>query len=224
MLSAVLALGLRRDFKLPPMEQVTLLIFMRGKSSKGMPAEQLETMQKGHIANLERLGKAHKAPCAGPFENGGDRRGLVVLTLPKDKVPQEFENDPFVKEGLLKLELHTWMVPKGLFAWPTLTKFEMGMFTFAWVSKGKNPKLPEPKDELAKHVEHNLGLMRDGRAALIGPFLDENPWALGGYIFNETDEAKINEWQKADPRIQSGRLEFHTLKLYMAKGLFKRLP
>lgn len=223
MLTAIVALTVGvQELKLPPMDTVTLLLFKSGKSSKGMDPVKIEQMQKGHIANLERLGKAKKAPAAGPFENGGEYRGIVILTLPMKDVPKEFANDPYVKEGLLNIELHSWMMPKGLFAWPKPDKFEMQKYVFGWVSKGPNYD-EKGSPDFVKHVNHTLGLMRDGRAACAGPLTDKNNWALGAYVFNSDDANKVEEWQKADPHIVSGRLELHTLDLWMAKGLFQKL-
>lgn len=226
MLTAALAILMTApQVKLPPMQTVTLGIFMRGTRPQGISQDALAEMQKGHIANLERLYRERKSPAAGPFENGGDRRGIVILEMQAKAAAQEFEQDPFVKDGLLKLEFYEWMVPKGMFGYPSAESFEMQKVMFAWVSKGPNYQDP-PRDldnqNFPAHVNLNLDLMRQGRG-LIGPLTTANPWALGVYILETSEEKTMRAWLESDPHLKSGRLQLNHLALYMGKGLFKRL-
>ena len=226
MLTTTLALLIMApQVKLPPMQTVTLGLFMRGTRPQGISQDTLTEMQAGHIANLERMFRERKSPAAGPFENGGDRRGIVILEMPATAAAKEYDQDPFVKNGLLKLELYEWMVPKGMFAYPAAETFEMQMVMFAWVSKGPNYQDP-PRDidnqNFPAHVNLNLDLMRQGRG-LIGPLTTANPWALGVYILETDDEKVMRTWLASDPHLKSGRLQLNHLTLYMGKGLFKRL-
>lgn len=225
MLSATLALIMStQELKLPPMETNTLLIFKSGTRPEGITQEALEKMQSEHVANLTRLFQEKKAPAAGPFISGGDFRGIVILRLPKEKVAAEFENDPYVKNGIMKVELYSWMNPKDMFTWEY--KGEMERVTFGWVKKGPNYKedeSPEAQSAFLKHVNLNLDMMRTGSAGLVGPLTEANDWALGVYIFLTDNPEKVKEFTKDDPYLQSGRLVMETKTLAIGKGLFKKL-
>ncbi|MBL8066951.1 MAG: hypothetical protein JNM28_00710 [Armatimonadetes bacterium] len=228
MLAAILGITMAaQDVKLPPMETVTLLIFKRGTRPQGITEEALEEMQKGHIANLGRLFNERKSPCAGPFDDGGDDRGIVILQLPKDKVAAEFESDPFVKNGLLKLELYSWMAPKGLFTYEWVEgKTKMIRGTLAWVKEG--PHYGEMKGDefnkaMAGHINHNLDLMRNGDAGLVGPAADKNERGRGFYLFLTDSDEKIDKLNAADPLLKAGHFQMERKKVWFGEGLFKKL-
>lgn len=223
MVPAILALTVTQP-NLPPMETVTLLIFRSGKQPQGISQEAISEMQSQHLANLGRLFTEKKAPCAGPFENGGEDRGIVILQLPKSKVAAEFESDPYVKNGILTLELHEWTVPKNLFTYEWNDKMNKG--TLGWVKTGPNPDQFKDKDlskEFGQHIEHNLNLMRKGVAGLVGPANSENDRGRGFYLFLTDDQEKIREINQKDPLIKSGYFVMEMKTLYFGDGLFKLL-
>ena len=55
------------------------VFFTRGANHPTLPDAEREALQKGHIANLERLGAAGKGLMAGPLGDSGQIRGIVVL-------------------------------------------------------------------------------------------------------------------------------------------------
>ena len=208
------------------METYTLLIFKSGTRPEGITQESLDKMQAGHLENLGRLFNEKKAPCAGPFDNGGEYRGIVILELPKEKVPAEFEADPFVKNGLLKIELYSWTAPKGLFTYDWTEDTKMMKGTLAWVKPG--PGVDSIKgDELKKafnaHIVHNLDLMKKGEAGFVGPAAEENELGRGFYLFLTDDEAKIKALNEKDPLLKSGYFQMEMKKVWMGEGLFKKL-
>jgi uncharacterized protein len=227
MITALLGMAMAmQEVKLPPMETYTLLIFKRGTRPEGISEEALNKMQEGHIANLTRLFNEKKSPCAGPFDDGGDFRGIVILSLPKDKVEAEFESDPFVKDGLLTIELYSWMAPKNLFTWVWNEDSKMMRGTLAWVKEG--PHYGELKGEefdkaMAGHINHNLDLMRTGDAGLVGPAAEKNELGRGFYLFLTDDDEKISALNEKDPLLKSGHFKMEMKKLWFGSGLFKKL-
>lgn len=216
-----------QDVKLPPMTTYTLLIFKRGDRPLGLAQEELEKMQSDHLANLGRLFNERKSPCAGPFDNGGDYRGIVILELPKNKVAAEFEGDPFVKNGLLKLELYSWVSAKDMFTYEWNDEAGMGEATLAWVTEGPNfekVKGEEFQKQMSAHINHNLNLMRTGDAGLVGPAVEKNALGRGFYLFLTGDAEKIQALNKKDPLLVSGHFKMEMKKLWIGKGLFKKLP
>lgn len=74
-----------------------------------------EEIQKGHMANINRLANMKKLIAAGPFGDDGRLRGIFVFRVASlDEAKALTETDPAVQAGRLAMELHTWMVPEGI--------------------------------------------------------------------------------------------------------------
>jgi uncharacterized protein YciI len=88
--------------------------FVRGPNQEKLPEDEAERLQKGHIANLERLHAEGKLLMAGPLGEAGRLRGIVVLNVPSlDDVKACFKDDPFVKIGRMEMEAYKWFTTRG---------------------------------------------------------------------------------------------------------------
>ncbi len=80
-------------------------------------------IQKGHMANLERLYKEGKSKLAGPFMDGGDMRGIVILDVASEiDAINEMSKDPAVINGRLEPVIKQWYGPAGLYVEPNARK------------------------------------------------------------------------------------------------------
>lgn len=60
---------------------------------------------RGHFANMTRLAEMGKLVLAGPFGEGGDKRGLLILNVTEiDDAKVLVEMDPAVDAGIFKAE------------------------------------------------------------------------------------------------------------------------
>jgi len=74
-----------------------------------------EEIQKGHMANINRLADMKKLIAAGPFGDNGRLRGIFVFRVGSlDEAKALTATDPAVQAGRLAMEVHTWMVPEGV--------------------------------------------------------------------------------------------------------------
>ena len=88
---------------------------VRGPKSTSDQTEETKKIQEGHMANINRLAEMGKLVLAGPFYDGGDRRGVFIFKLDRlDEAQALTDTDPAVIAGRLKIELHRWSVPKGM--------------------------------------------------------------------------------------------------------------
>lgn len=204
------------------LKKFSLLIFERGSGREKFQAEELTKMQEGHIANLTRLYNEKISPCAGPFGDNGDWRGIVILDLPPEKVPSEFENDPFVKHGLLNISVHSWMLSKDSFAWP---KEDLGMdeFTFVMLKKGENWTADNGAKLQSQHLANISRLVKAGKIGIVGPMNTETGWQ-GTIIFYGKDHESIKLELGKDPMMQSKHLKAELKPIWLGKGLFKTNP
>jgi uncharacterized protein YciI len=80
---------------------------------------EVDALQEAHLANLRRLMDAGKLVLNGPlldaFQLSGEIRSIGVLKASSLTEAQEWiSTDPMVKDGRLVVEVHAWMVPKGI--------------------------------------------------------------------------------------------------------------
>lgn len=83
---------------------------------------QRDSIFTGHMANIDRLAKEGKLVVAGPFANGGDKRGLFIFNVATvEEAKQLVETDPVIQSGLMVYELTQWY---GSAALPELAPIE----------------------------------------------------------------------------------------------------
>ncbi len=73
-------------------------------------ADESAKIQSAHLQHLESLYKKGVLLIAGPMGDDGDLRGIVVLKVKSlDEAQAIVNEDPAVKAGRLRVELHPWM-------------------------------------------------------------------------------------------------------------------
>jgi uncharacterized protein YciI len=101
-----------KPLKLVPMYFAFLT---RGEKWTADKTPATEEIQKGHLANINRLAGMKKLIAAGPFGDDGRLRGIFVFRVASlDEARALTATDPAVQAGRLAVELHTWLVPEGV--------------------------------------------------------------------------------------------------------------
>jgi len=112
--------GMRPWAEFPQFETV-FFGFLNSGPNRGQDAETAKRLQGEHLAYMDEQNKAGRLIFAGPFVDGGARRGLVIYRAASLEDARKWaEADPMVKVGRLAVDLHTWQVPKG--ALPAATR------------------------------------------------------------------------------------------------------
>jgi len=98
------------------MKQYVFVIYNRPKNRPEFDDEFSEKTQAAHIAyNFEMMEK-HKLMVAGPFEDGGRMRGILIFDrTDMDEVKKIVGADPWVKAGGLDAEYLTLWAAQGAF-------------------------------------------------------------------------------------------------------------
>ena len=75
-----------------------------------LPEEELDRLQAGHLAHLDRNRADGSIAAAGPFSDQADPRlrGIELWTLPVDEVRKRCEEDPSVQAGRLEKQVMRW--------------------------------------------------------------------------------------------------------------------
>jgi uncharacterized protein len=78
---------------------------------------------EGHMKNIQMMADAGKLAVAGPFENGGNNRGIFILNVVSfDEARALLENDTAVKEKYLEPEMTLWYGSASLMETPAIHK------------------------------------------------------------------------------------------------------
>ncbi len=95
--------------------QTYLAFLTRGDKWTPEKTPATEAIQKGHMANIEKLAEMKKLVAAGPFGGNGRLRGIFVFRVGSlEEARALTASDPAVQAGRLAMEIHPWMVPEGV--------------------------------------------------------------------------------------------------------------
>jgi uncharacterized protein len=93
----------------PKLVRYYLGLLYKGSNRTQSP-DEAEKIQAAHLQHLESLYKRGVLLIAGPMGDDGDLRGIVVLKVDSLENAQAIVNeDPAVKTGRSRVELHPWM-------------------------------------------------------------------------------------------------------------------
>ncbi|HET7106408.1 MAG TPA: YciI family protein [Candidatus Acidoferrum sp.] len=101
----------------PGMEQYTLVLMKRGEHWSPEAPEFMEVIKRHH-AFIKQMTEQGNIALAGPFplSEAGEVRGVVIYRVGQAQTAKLAEEDPVVKAGILKPELHPWASGKGVLA------------------------------------------------------------------------------------------------------------
>jgi uncharacterized protein YciI len=205
-------------------------LLSRGPTWTPEQSAHTDSVQAGHMANIVRMAAAGALVAAGPFENGGDLRGLFVFAPEADSLGEQLAADPAIASGRLQCRLSTWVAPPGLgdeYRQRAAARAQAGaagrdsMVTFGWVMLHRGPKYdsrPTPSVEklIREHFEYTETLRANGMLVYAGAI--EGTGDLRGVLVMQGDSASIARAIRADPAVRAGRFTPNTLRWWTAWG------
>jgi protein TonB len=101
----------------PGMEQYTLVLMKSGEHWNPDAPEFMEVIKRHH-AFIRQMSEGGNIALGGPFPLSvpGELRGVVIYRVGEAAAAKLTEEDPVVKAGVLKTELHPWATGKGVLA------------------------------------------------------------------------------------------------------------
>src|SRR5260370_21758707 len=99
------------------MEQYTLVLMKSGEKWNPREPGFMDVM-KQHPAFVKEMMEKGKIALAGhfPFSDSDELRGVTIFRVGEQETVTLIQNDPTVKAGLLKTEIHPWITGKGVLA------------------------------------------------------------------------------------------------------------
>jgi uncharacterized protein YciI len=95
--------------------QYTMALFSAGEKWNPALAKYKELLN-AHLAMIGKLTQEGTLALAGPFADEGEMKGVFVYTVGAEEAAKLVQEDPLVKAGYLKAELHPWFTAKGVMA------------------------------------------------------------------------------------------------------------
>ena len=98
------------------MEQYTLVLLKSGEKWNPSAPEFMDVMKQHHTFVQET--EEGKIAVAGPFpfDDPGELRGIAIYRVGAEETAKIVQDDPIIKAGLLKTEMHPWITGKGVLA------------------------------------------------------------------------------------------------------------
>ena len=95
------------------MKEYYFCLLTRGPNT-GLDSLELATLQQGHMDHINAMAESGKLLIAGPFGDDGSWRGILILDVKNMEEARDLVNqDPMIKAGRLRSEIHPWWGAKG---------------------------------------------------------------------------------------------------------------
>lgn len=186
-----------------------------------LPKEQVDSLQAGHIANINRLVKEQKMISAGPFYNGG---GIFLFDTNKAETEAVLNSDPAIAAGRFKLEVYPFDLMEGKLCtlWHK-DEAEVEMTTYFFVRF-----VPNKEDENIEAVKTNrftenilkeLKQQYKDKAELVGAInLNTNEGQI--IIYKSDLEGGVEDLFASHELVKKGLMTYYQKRIYFPKGIF----
>jgi uncharacterized protein YciI len=166
-----------------------------------------QTTVQAHVLYMYRLAKEGTYAAAGPFLDGGDISGIIVVRAATPERAKEIAaDDPGVKAGMFVTEAAPFMAPEGWFGqWAPFGKFEKVFFGFLVNGADRTQDAETAKRLQGEHLAYMEGQANEGKLVLAGPFMSDGA-RRGIVVYRVADEVEARRRGEGDPMIKAGRL------------------
>jgi uncharacterized protein YciI len=183
-----------------------LALLKRGPKWTAAQAPDISALHGQHVAYVQSLLESGKAIIAGPINDDGEVRGVLIFRAKSEEAKSWVEDDPAVKSGHLIGELHPWWSEDVIKKASSPIKLTMAYLGFLTRGAKWTPEKTAATEELQKaHLANILKLAEMKKLVVAGP-VGDNGQLRGIFVFrvSSLEEAKV--LAATDPAVQAGRL------------------
>lgn len=207
----------------PKMTTYFLVLLNRAPSTPSISADEAAAVQKAHLAHLDSLRQQGHGMAAGPFDDDGTLRGIVILKADSAAHAKELQDaDPAVKAGRLVTEVVPFLAPEGWFGKPA-SPFEPDRLYFGFLVNGPNRSQDTATAaELQKqHLAYMEKQAEAGRLVLAGPIAAREGSRRGVIAYRASSLEEAIAFASGDPMVKAGRLSVELHPWMTAKGVLR---
>lgn len=193
-------------------EEYLFGLLSRGPNWTAENTPEIQKIQEGHMANINRMAQLGKLVAAGPILNDNNLSGIFLFRgVSMDEARALAAEDPAIKAGRLKLEILPWFGSKGIgakameeFRKNPNMKWTMKKYSLAMFRSGK--EIAPSSDEMQRlqlgHLWNIRRLMDDGKLLAAGPFTRGGE-LRGIGVFNTESAEEVKSWIESDPFVKA---------------------
>lgn len=203
------------------------MVLLRKTAVPESALPNMAAAQQEHLDRLAALNRQRVNRIYGPMTDGGDLVGIAVLAVATaDEARAAFAQDPFVKAGVLRVDVRPWFGPQEWFHAPASYDVHnpdtLEPLIFGFLVDGPTRTHDEATAaEIQKgHLAYMASLADQGTLVMAGPFMDGNsPRGIVVYRVKTIDEAKT--LAAGDPAVKAGRLMLEAHPWMTLRGILK---
>jgi uncharacterized protein len=96
-------------------DRFTVVLLCANPDAPKLDAAAENELQDSHMNHLATMHEAGELLAAGPTPGDPARRirGVCILSVDPDRARERFNADPSVRAGVLTVQTHVWLVPRG---------------------------------------------------------------------------------------------------------------
>jgi uncharacterized protein YciI len=209
-------------YKLIPYQ---LVMLKKGPAAATTGTPDGQKIVKEHIGYMYKLGADGTSMAAGPFTDGGDIQGILIVKAETPEKARDIESaDPAVKAGIFTVEVAPFLSPDGWFGkWAEMGQFETVYFGFLKTGPNRGQDAETAKRLQSEHLGYMEGQSKEGKLIVAGPFTQEGP-RRGVVVYRVADAAEAKQRAEADPMVKAGRLAVELHPWQVPQGALPTLP
>ena len=219
-----------KDSAAPATVRYQLGLLVRGPAWTPERTARTDSIQAGHMANIGRMWEHGALLAAGPFQNGGELRGVFVFRPGKDPLDSLMAGDSAIATRRLECRLYPWIGPPGFgedYRRQASERAKQGlppkdsMVTFGWVMLQRGPKYDSnPSQQVVKLLEKHGAWAEEQRKSgrLVFAGAVEGTGDLRGVLIMKGDSAEVARIVADDPAVRAGRFMPRVLRWWTAWG------
>jgi uncharacterized protein YciI len=102
------------------LESYTFVLLRRPADAPALPEEELDRLQEGHLAFLDRMHERGVMLVSGPFDDRTDEslRGFSLYRTSVEETRELLRDDPALRANRMVADVFTWWTAKGALAFP----------------------------------------------------------------------------------------------------------
>lgn len=189
-----------------------------------LPKEQVDSLQAGHMANINRLVKEKKMIAAGPFYTGG---GIFLFDTNLEQTQAVLDSDPAIAAGRFKLEVYSFDLMEGKLCtlWH-MDEADVEMTTYYFVRFEPNKKDDNIDAVKTNRFTENVlkELKRKGKdqaKLIVAINLNTNEGQL--IIYQSDQEGGVEDLFANHELVKRGLMSYYHKQIYFPKGVFCEL-